>query len=633
MGDRRFLRLDFIIQLLSHNGYSVFSLIDDILTRGGNEWEHGRIKTLKEGIERDAVDICARLLNHNPASASISQWAVGVAQLSATLRSEVGTSRPESLFGSTQRTCSIRSVVCDEYLLVSTVINYGQKATVNIQVLPDDVLLEIFSFYLRDADPDIYDYLRHIGEWKTWQKLAHICQRWRRIIFASPRRLKLHLTCSYGTPVRKDLTFWPVVLPLILDYSIHRSHRRIRGDEDNIIFALEHARRVYRIDILTTSALLGQVFTAMQRPFPALTDLKLRWTTSDFSMDFDESTPFPFIPGRLLGGSTSSLRHLRFENICFPQFPTFLWSAHNLLTLKLKNIHPIGYISPEALVRGLAVLIRLRYLSFTFPDVMTPYNQWRSYPDPPMRDIFPALIHFHYRGCGNYLEDLLAHVDTPQLKHFSVKYVTRQMQVPQLYQLIDRTEYLQINQFRRATITFSYDYIRFELDWSQGESREPKLCLKFEGFEDLYVQVPRLVHLLSQFVAMFFKVDHLIVDGYLISSREMDLTEWLPFFRLFPAVETLTFCRGVAAYIASALEDTADPENSEMVADIFPALDVLRLETMDYDDNDNRQDRDMPVGSIERFLSLRQLSGHPITVVHTRDRDGSIRADQDLGAQ
>ena len=73
MGDRRFLRLDFIIQLLSHNGYSVFSLIDDILTRGGSEWEHGRIKTLKEGIERDAVDICARLLNHNPASASISQ--------------------------------------------------------------------------------------------------------------------------------------------------------------------------------------------------------------------------------------------------------------------------------------------------------------------------------------------------------------------------------------------------------------------------------------------------------------------------------------------------------------------------------------------------------------------------------
>lgn len=110
MGDRRFLRLDFILQLLSHNGYSVFSLIDDILTRGGSEWEHERIKTLKKGIERDAVDICARLLSHNAASASISQWALGVAQSTATLRSEVETNRPERLFGSTQRTRSIHSV-------------------------------------------------------------------------------------------------------------------------------------------------------------------------------------------------------------------------------------------------------------------------------------------------------------------------------------------------------------------------------------------------------------------------------------------------------------------------------------------------------------------------------------------
>ena len=54
--------LDSVLQCLSLNGYSVFSLIDDILARGN--WEDERIKTLREGMERDAADICARLLCH-----------------------------------------------------------------------------------------------------------------------------------------------------------------------------------------------------------------------------------------------------------------------------------------------------------------------------------------------------------------------------------------------------------------------------------------------------------------------------------------------------------------------------------------------------------------------------------------
>ena len=42
--------------------------------------EDRRIKRLREGIECDAADICARLLSHNPASSSVSMWALGVVQ-------------------------------------------------------------------------------------------------------------------------------------------------------------------------------------------------------------------------------------------------------------------------------------------------------------------------------------------------------------------------------------------------------------------------------------------------------------------------------------------------------------------------------------------------------------------------
>ena len=52
--------LDNAIQCLSLHGYSIFSLVDDILAcRNSND---ERINLLREGMERDSADICARLL-------------------------------------------------------------------------------------------------------------------------------------------------------------------------------------------------------------------------------------------------------------------------------------------------------------------------------------------------------------------------------------------------------------------------------------------------------------------------------------------------------------------------------------------------------------------------------------------
>lgn len=110
--------IDSILQLISLNGYSIFSLIDGILAR--REWEDEGIKLLQEGIMRDAVDICTRLLGHKPTSASISTWAVAV------VRSEVeevttkghdtqynnawaSIGGPESVLGRVQCTCSSSS--------------------------------------------------------------------------------------------------------------------------------------------------------------------------------------------------------------------------------------------------------------------------------------------------------------------------------------------------------------------------------------------------------------------------------------------------------------------------------------------------------------------------------------------
>ena len=80
-------------------------------------------------------------------------------------------------------------------------------------MLHDDVLLMIFDFYVIDGphqreNPE----KQRIEQWIT---LAHVCRRWRTVIFQSSRRLNLRLLCGPNTPVRDTLDNWPP-LPLII---------------------------------------------------------------------------------------------------------------------------------------------------------------------------------------------------------------------------------------------------------------------------------------------------------------------------------------------------------------------------------------------------------------------------------
>jgi hypothetical protein len=63
----------------------------------------------------------------------------------------------------------------------------------SIDTLTDDVLLEIFDFFAEE-----HKSTKEAIE--KWQILVHVCQRWRNIVFRSPRRLNLRLFCSNKTP-------------------------------------------------------------------------------------------------------------------------------------------------------------------------------------------------------------------------------------------------------------------------------------------------------------------------------------------------------------------------------------------------------------------------------------------------
>ncbi|KAN0140950.1 hypothetical protein V8E53_001394 [Lactarius tabidus] len=591
--------LDNVLQCLSLNGYSVLSLISDILAYGSNR-EDCRIKCLLEGVEQDAVDICARFLNHNTTSTSVTTWALDVALQSKAIngpRFMTGHSlsppngdvvSPGLSFG----TVSTPTHYSPEGLLnIRSTRFVKYKRVVIIDPLPDNVFLEIFDLCL--CDPTEYP-VRRTREWIT---LVHICQRWRRIIFASPRRLDLYLSCICGTPVRRNLVYWPPILPLVIDYprSVFFS-MRTPGDDDNIIVALTHTDRIHHVNIYATSSLFRKLATVMQKSFPVLTRLQLTWDQKDLQV--------PVLPRRFLGGSAPRLEYLYLSGVSFPRLPTILLSASNLLTLRLGDI--LESVPPETMVVGLTVLTRLRTLSIKFNKGASQPDQWRSRSNPPVPTILPALTTFRYTGYSEYLEDLLALIDTPLVNDITIEYFLAEIQVSQLSRFIGRTKTFKNAKFRRAHVNFYYDFVDVELELPQGEPQANITLTLLDAWID--IQVSYAVEVLDKLVAMFSNVGHLSTHGECSQWRDLedlDSIEWLQFLRLFPAVEQLHLSGDVVRHIASALEDIAE----EMLTEVMPILHSLWL------DEDDRSEDDKPVGSIERFLSLRQLSGRPVTVV------------------
>ncbi|KAH9170298.1 hypothetical protein EDB89DRAFT_1325220 [Lactarius sanguifluus] len=175
------------------------------------------------------------------------------------------------------------------------------RDVIKIEMLPDDVLLRVFDFCSMEGEC--------APEW--WHGLAHVCRKWRQIILLSPRRLDLQLLCTCRKPVRKNLCCWPAI-PIAID-----EHSFDPAGQDNLFAALEKTDRVLSVSLKLTKSELEKVTLAMQRPFPALTRLRLELIPSD-------STAPVILPGFLgASGYTSCLREINLNGISFLALPTY----------------------------------------------------------------------------------------------------------------------------------------------------------------------------------------------------------------------------------------------------------------------------------------------------------------------
>jgi len=339
----------------------------------------------------------------------------------------------------------------------TTTANWCHIGQVTIDILPDDVLLKIFDYYVAEAT--------EVGEYEGWQVLAHACQKWRYVVLWSPLRLNLRILCSARTPVRSKLAVWPPLPIVIAQYGRLTS----KCSEDNINAALGHNDRIYKVNLAIPSSLLERVFPAMQKTFVALEDLGLN-AIDDMA---------PVVSDSFLGGSAPHLRHLWLTRIPFP-FPVLrrlLLSAPNLVILTLCDIPHSGYFSPEAMVTCLSALTRLKllYIEFESPRSRPPREGRRP---PPTRSILPVLIDLRFIGVSEYLEDLVTRIDAPLVDFLDIKFFHQLiLDTPQLVHFISRSPKLKaydearvIFSDSRATITLTK---RDNLEVKMGVSCKP----------------------------------------------------------------------------------------------------------------------------------------------------------------
>ena len=450
-----------------------------------------------------------------------------------------------------------------------------------IGILPDDVLLKVFRFFIGTAN-------FNGSPSEKWHTLVHVCRRWRDLALSSPRHLDLQLLCRPPKrSVRETLEIWPK-LPIY----IHDFHNLTGDATDNIAAALRLNHRVSGIQLERISDRAWETFgPLMQKQFPSLTHLWLGPHLKDA------------IPRSFLDGSAPCLRALVLIGVSFPALPELLLSATNLVRLWYDSITGSGYISPQAMVAGLSTLTRLESLSLTFQPFQDLQDRTVRIPPPHTRTLLPALTILHFRGVPEYMEDLIAQFDTPSLESMEITLFHQEvLEVSELAKFVRRAD--RLSSADRAAVAYMSDRISVRLAKKLmgvgAQTLELELLCHKSQFRLSY-----LVQLCVSCLPNPSPFDCLLIQAQQSSWRDAigDLgPQWLDLLCPFSNVKRLRLAKHVAYPVAQALGGL----QAERVLEVLPALEIVFMSELE------------PFGpvkeAISEFSDMRQLFGHPVYI-------------------
>ena len=391
---------------------------------------------------------------------------------------------------------------------------------VSIEVLPDEVLLNIFRLFLYSSP-------------QFWPTLTHVSRKWRYNVFSSPLGLNLRLYCTYGTPVSKSLDCWPA-LPIVVRYG-GAALDRPASEEENIVAALKHSDRVSSIDLTITSSLQQKLF-AIKLPFSELEELVLR------SLDNVQLT----LPSSRWWDTR--LRRLHSTRVAFPALPKLLSPSTGLVDLQLHEIPNVGYFSPEAFAKALSEITQLETLSLHFLSFPPRRSHLSLPPQSGERIFLPALSSLKYRGTSKYLDNLVARIDAPRLGNIDITFFSQPtMDASQLGQFVERIK-MQTS-LSRAKVLISELAISI---FFTSPSRHIRLELRIPCKQPDW-QLSSIAQICDHLSPFTYRVEDLCIYVIRPSSMQgnMDHEQWLRLIHSFRGVErfyaddktvTNTFC-------------------------------------------------------------------------------------------
>ena len=289
-------------------------------------------------------------------------------------------------------------------------------------------------------------------------------------------------------PVLDAVGCWSA-LPIVVQYGESpASDPPAPEDGKNINVALKQSDRVSSMSLTITSPLLK--LSEIERPFSELE------VPSRNSAQLTLPSTFQWGP---------SLRCLNSTSVNFPSLLQLLGSSKNLVDLLLHEVLDPSCFPPEALTNTFSGMVQLRSLSLHFPSTGNHLT-----PPPPSRElvILPALTRLNFRGTTEYLERLVARIDTPLLGDIEVTFVEKSnFDLSQLFKFTTR---MGIHTSpRRADILSSEHAV--SISWTRpGDSNCFKLQSPCKSFSDrLFI----LARILYQFSAFLYSVEDLRVTA------------------------------------------------------------------------------------------------------------------------
>jgi len=471
---------------------------------------------------------------------------------------------------------------------------------VTIRTLPDDALIEIFSIYV-EGEYQTYDGEFGIKRLEVWYALVHVCQRWRNLIFASPRRLNLRLVCMSTTPVKKMLDIWPTFPIVLYDWILDDNAFLSVEDAENIFAALGHRDRLYQICLGFDSIPIFYASTAMiQESFPMLSHLYL--------LSRIEQAHLP--PDSFLGGFAPRLQTLVLSGIPFPALPKLLLSSSDLVDIRLWNVPHSGYISPETMVTCLSSLTSLEKFSLAFRSPQSHSGRSSRRPSSLTRVDLPVLTHFRLEGVNEYIEDFVARINTPLLHVITISLFNQLLfDTSQLHRFVGRIE--TFNMLHQAEVHFQSERAYITLSPSENTDGCPNIVIYISCTQSEW-QLSSLAEICgtssSRCALGLFSLEHLyLLVEYAPPDHwhdDMENIQWQELLQSFTAVKDLYLSAELALLVAQALQDHVGEKETELL----PALQNIFV-----------QGRQLLVAvqeTIRLFIATREVSGNPVAIHH-----------------